>query len=145
MKLRNYIFEINKNRLKRLLADWQWLVDGDYNVWFMNHFGDLFLQKGKSEAVHLLTLHNGKFQKLADSEMAFADMISDPAKADQILRTKLVDALVEQGMDLPPGHIYMFRHNPQRGAGAAKDVLIHPTEQAFDSLAELHRSKASNH
>jgi hypothetical protein len=143
MKLKDYIFEITTPRLKRLLAEWRWKIEVPCQPWFINHFGDIFMQMGKTEAVWLLTVHDGQLQKIADTEQGFAELLCNEKKANAVLRTELVEVLISTGMDLPPNYLYTFREFPIVEPLTIENIIFKPADEILDSMGQKHAAAKS--
>jgi hypothetical protein len=59
-----------------LLADWRWLIGGNYTPILMTAFGDLFLRDDAGH-IHFLDLMAGQFKQVAKSDEEFNTLCQD--------------------------------------------------------------------
>ena len=123
----------------RLLAEWDWLLGGQYHPVVMTAFGDWFLQDDEGR-IHFLDLVAGKLTKVADSGEAFRDAMKTPEKLDEWFIAELVALLVESGVVLGPNQCYGYRVPPVLG-GKLEVGNIEPTDLMVHQslLSQIHR------
>src|SRR3712207_9121429 len=106
MLVTDYLLDAAEFDWASLLSDWDWLLpEGEFTVWLMNRYGDLFLVL-EDGGVRMLDVGNGSVEKLAESREDFMRKIDEGGNADDWLMIPLVDGLREGGRALGPGRCY---------------------------------------
>lgn len=122
-----------------LLEHWAWLVSGEFKVWIMNRFGDLFIVR-RDGTVHMLDVGRGSLNQLAASRDDCARLLDEPGNADGWLMIPLVDQLQSSGVKLGPGQCYSYRNLPVLGGAYSVDnmqvVTIAHHYKAFGPIHE---------
>jgi hypothetical protein len=93
---------------QRLLADWKWLLQGQYRVVAGTKFGDWFIERPNG-AVEILDATDGSLRQLAESTAAFRASINTQARQEEWLLSLLVLSLHEKGVIPGPGQCYGFK------------------------------------
>jgi len=115
MLVTDYLLDAAEFYWASLLSDWDWLLpEGEFTVWLMNRYGDLFLVL-EDGGVRMLDVGNGSVEKLAESREDFMRKIDEGGNADDWLMIPLVDSLREAGKALGPGRCYSFITPPALG------------------------------
>ncbi len=138
--LQDYTIDHRGLDWRRLFETWRWLLPGEFTVWIMNRFGDLFLVL-EDGSVHMLDIGRGTLEKVADSRDHFAQRIDEAANANDWLMIPLVDELAGKGITLEPGQCYSYKQLPVLGGGYtlenAKVVVI---EHHYRTFGPIHHA-----
>ncbi|HUE72143.1 MAG TPA: T6SS immunity protein Tdi1 domain-containing protein [Pirellulaceae bacterium] len=93
----------------KLLESWAWLLPGEFTVWLVNRYAELFLVLPDG-TVHWLETDGGSFTKVAESRDDFSAKIDEDDNAKNWLMIPLVDRCVAAGLTLGPGQCYGFKY-----------------------------------
>jgi hypothetical protein len=144
MRFSDYIIDESTVDWPQAVAGWRWLLPQKFTTWFMNRFGDLFLQTADGK-IHWLRLDVGTLTCVAGSKGQFGEKLEDlDTFADWFLKA-LVDQLVVSGKTPGPGQCYGFIKIPMIG-GAYTVENVELSEigemyallgQAFEQMKDL--------
>lgn len=137
-RLTDYTLDTQSVDWPDLLSTWAWLVPGEFTVWFVNRFGDLFLVY-EDGAVSRLDVGGGSLEKLAESRGEFSDLIDEGNNANDWLMMPLVDQLVSAGMKLGPGQCYSYAQLPVLGGDyTVANTRVVPFAQHYKAFGPIH-------
>ena len=79
-------FQVQQLDVERLLAEWRWLCPQSLSLLARNMFGDLFLRDASGQ-IFRLQIDIGKFDKVADSEDQFFELVQTEQKSEEWFAT----------------------------------------------------------
>lgn len=121
-----------------MLAAWHWLLPDTLTVWMVNRFGDVFVALDDN-AVHMLDVGGGTFDRVADSRDHFANLLDTDDNANDWLMIPLINDLVADGKLLRPGYCYGYLRNPVLGGDyTVENTIVIPVQEYFAVNAEIH-------
>lgn len=131
MSYDDYLIDHRGLDWQMLLSEWTWLVPSEFSVWFMNRYGDLFLELSDS-SVHMLDVGGGTLEMVADSRADFEAKFRVDDNANEWLMIPLVDQVVAAGMTLQKGECYSYKQPPVLGGKyTVENTSILPIAEHF--------------
>jgi hypothetical protein len=97
-----------------LLAEWRWLLGGHVRLAGWSSSGDLFVTDARG-SVSRLDTGAGELELVAASGTEFQRMLSDPARADDLLLLSVVHEFEQRHGALRPGECLGFTTLPILG------------------------------
>lgn len=107
MALNDYLLQQDGIDWNRALQTWHWLLPGEFTLWMVNRFCDLFIVL-EDGSVNMLDVSGGSLEKLAESLEEFTEKIDLDDNADLWLMIPLVDEIFNAGIHLKQGECYGF-------------------------------------
>ncbi len=136
MALEKYTIEHGAFDWSKLLAPWARLLPGEFTLWMVNCFGDLFVVPVDG-TVHLLRLEDAQLLKLAASREEFAQLAGVDGNDRDWFLIPLVDELAES-LPLARGYCYGFVRLPILGGDyAASNVRTFPLAEIYGFTASI--------
>lgn len=114
MNINDYLIDPRELDWHSLFETWTWLLEGEFEVWLMNRFGDLFLIYDDG-SVNMLDVGGGAIERLADSRDDFATKVDEDGNGSDWFMVPLVNQLVACGQTLEEGECYSFQQPPVLG------------------------------
>lgn len=142
MKLTDYLLDFGGYDWAELLRPWSSLLPSEVTLWMMNRFGDLFVVLSDG-SIHMLSVVEDRFERLANDRDDFARRIDEDNNADDWLMIPLVDELVAAGKLLEPGQCYSCGMPPFLGGEfRVGNVIVLPIEYHFGAYGSFHEQLA---
>jgi hypothetical protein len=138
MDLQDYLIEQSGLDWSRLLSHWHWILPQDFVLWFVNRFGDLFIEVSDG-SINWLDIGRGELSRVAEGRDDFARLLDESEHANDWLMIPLVDKLVQAGMRLEPGKCYSYCKLPIFGGDYTVDnVVIKSLEFHYNAFGPIH-------
>jgi hypothetical protein len=99
------VVDVAADELETWMAPWHGLLDGPFEVAFLNTFGVWFLRRPDG-TVDMLDVFTGDVERVADSYEALVANVSNAAWREVYLLSKLVDEIRASGAVPAPGECY---------------------------------------
>lgn len=139
MDINDYLIDPRELDWHKLLDTWTWLVSGDFEVWLMNRFGDLFLIFDDG-SIHMLDIGAGAIERLADSREEFFAKADQGGNGSDWFMIPLVTQLVASDMTLGEGECYSFKQPPILGGEYdVENSYVIPIEGHFHFYGSIHK------
>lgn len=122
MEYRRYVAEYNQ-RGEAVLADWEWLLDGAYTLWFVTKFGDAFLKRRDDGAISWLNTVEGTVERVAGDEQEFEKRCEQKEDFDTWFMPTIIDDSVPIGLTPGPNQCLSFKVPPKLGGQLLPDNL----------------------
>jgi hypothetical protein len=113
MEIEDLIIETETIGWQECLQPWGWLLkkNPQFEIWLVTLFGELIITDDNGE-VWFLSTSKSTYEKVADSEAAFVDSLSDPEVIESYFMPQVATRLKNAGMTLAKGECYGFHVPP---------------------------------
>lgn len=106
-----------------LRAVWSWRIPESYRAVLLSLFGDWFLADAQ-DRIHMLDLVSGKLHLIAVSEAEFFAKLDLEDHRCEWLKSHLVEAVEQEGIQRAPSQCLAFRTPPMLGGALAPSNIV---------------------
>jgi len=120
---------VNFSHLDRdgLLAEWEWLLKGEYLPVLLSASGDAFVQNIETGQVWWLDTGGAEFNMVADSAHEFTELLSEKEFVVDCFAVQMIGDLIQSGKKLRQGQIFSLE-TPWLLGGKYELANIEPTD-----------------
>jgi hypothetical protein len=139
MALSDYLIEQAGLDWETLLRPWHGILPGQFTLWMVNRFADLFIVL-EDGAVWTLRMDDGHLESVAATRDDFAALANDDAFANERFLRPLVDQLRAARIQIGAGECYGFIQPPVLGGDyVVSNIRVRKLDEYYRLCANLHQ------
>jgi hypothetical protein len=117
LNIQKYVLEKTDYDLKKLLINWEWLIDDEeevYNIIIVTKMGNL-LVRTQAKQLFFLNTKEGSFEQISNYYTDFAKNKLQPSQYLEIFQPEIIAETEEDGIELKEDEVFSFTEQPVLG------------------------------